>query len=57
MKGQTLVFQYDNSNDIQSRNFASHPHHKHQADGSIVESREMSPGDVLSEIENIIEIL
>lgn len=57
MKGQILIFRYDNANDIESRTFASYPHHKHLSDGSIIASLEVELRDVLQEIEDATEFI
>jgi hypothetical protein len=49
-----LVFRFDNAPDPAARKLRTFPHHKHQSDGTIVESFEIGLTDVLSMIEEII---
>lgn len=49
-----VLFRYDNANDPGAKKLSSFPHHKHIANGDIVESESVNLWDVLEEIEKII---
>ncbi|MCI5121507.1 MAG: hypothetical protein D3908_10020 [Candidatus Electrothrix sp. AUS4] len=49
-KDSNLLFRYDNASDPGARHLESFPHHKHTADGRIIESHEIGFEEVIKEI-------
>lgn len=49
-----LIFRFDNAPDPRAIGLPSFPHHKHQSDGVIMASSEITLSDVLSMIEDIM---
>ncbi|MCI5148884.1 MAG: hypothetical protein D3916_05770 [Candidatus Electrothrix sp. MAN1_4] len=54
-KNSGLLFRYDNAPDPGARQLESFPHHKHTADGRVIESHEAEFEEVLKEIMDYIQ--
>ena len=54
-KNSGLLFRYDNAPEPGARHLESFPHHKHTADGRIIESHEANFEEVLKEIMDYIQ--
>ena len=54
-KNSGLLLRYDNAPDPGARQLVSFPHHKHTADGTVIESYEANFEEVLKEIMDYIQ--
>jgi hypothetical protein len=53
----TLIFRYDNTGHHKMLNLTTYPHHKHESrEGPVVDSSAPMLGDVLSEIEELVQL-
>lgn len=57
MQQTHLIFRYDNSDAVQSREFTTHPHHKHLQNGTVTDANEPSLDQILTEVSDFIENL
>ncbi len=55
MRGSQVLFRYDNASDPHARRLKTYPHHKHTADGQLVESMAPTLKEVLEEAIDLLQ--